>query len=137
MNSQEFESLMDEFAALLEDVDRFGVTFDMEALRTFLSRNPNLVELIREREYDTHNRVRLSYDKTVADSWSAEVAKRDERIARLEDLIAGVEHDGVPRCASCRDEIACPWCGAQATRSSERVTHLFCEAFSAPGEVRR
>lgn len=36
-----------------------------------------------EREADMHARIRAGYDKTVADAWRAEVAKRDAEIARL------------------------------------------------------
>ena len=41
-----------------------------------------------EREADMHQRIRLGYDKTVADAWRAEVVKRDERIATLEAELA-------------------------------------------------
>ena len=39
-----------------------------------------------EREADMHARIRAGYDKTVADAWRAEVAKRDAEIARLRAL---------------------------------------------------
>ena len=42
--------------------------------------------LVDEREGDMHARIRAGYDKTVADAWRAEVAKRDAEIADLRAL---------------------------------------------------
>ena len=42
-----------------------------------------LTKALDEREADMHMRIRAGYDKTVADAWRAEVAKRDAEIARL------------------------------------------------------
>ena len=39
-----------------------------------------------EREADMHARIRAGYDKTVADAWRAEVAKRDAAIAITNDV---------------------------------------------------
>lgn len=45
---------------------------------------------VDEREADMHMRIRAGYDKTVADAWRAEVAKRDAEIARLTAELARV-----------------------------------------------
>lgn len=137
MTAQEFDSLMDDFAAALEAVEH-GASVDVGALCSFLVRNPNLVTLIREREQDTHDRVRRGYDKTVADCWRAEVEKRDERIAKLELLLREAEHAGVAyhEDGDSAGSDACPWCCVEV--ENERIIHAAdCPAFSAPGEVRR
>lgn len=77
-------------------------------------------------------------------SWRADVAKRDERIAKLEALIAEAEfmasdiNDGL----CCYPGDACPWCASPVrTDGRDRVPRIEhtadCPAFSAPGEVRR
>lgn len=136
MTSQDFESLMDK---LLAHIEAFAVDNDTDAVgpfRSFLMRNPNVVMLIREREYDTHNRVRLSYDKTVADSWSAEVARRGERIAKLERLILDAERSGAQYTESEELVDACPWCWS--SMHGDVIEHdADCPAFASPGEVRR
>jgi hypothetical protein len=50
---------------------------DRDALRAEVER---LTKALEEREGDMHMRIRAGYDKTVADSWRAEVAKRDAEL---------------------------------------------------------
>lgn len=46
-----------------------------------------LERALEEREGAMHNRIRAGYNKAVADSWRAEVAKRDAEIQRLREAI--------------------------------------------------
>lgn len=87
MTAQEFESLMDDFASALEAFAH-GTSDDVGALRGFLVRNPNVITLIREREQDTHDRVRRSYDKTVADSWRVRVEELECALGDIEMMMS-------------------------------------------------
>ncbi len=63
--------------------------YDETELKVFELQN-RIVELetaLRESEQDMHNRIRLSYDKTVADCWRAEVARKDIELDRLDKII--------------------------------------------------
>lgn len=51
-----------------------------------------------EREADMHARIRAGYDKTVADAWRAEVAKRDAEIADLRALVESQRRDYLDVC---------------------------------------
>jgi hypothetical protein len=57
---------------------------DLDVLQEAAEEIIELRKQVREREQDMHIRIRQSYDKTVADCWKAEVAKKDARIAELE-----------------------------------------------------
>jgi len=65
-----------------------------------------------EREGDMHMRIRAGYDKTVADTWRAAVAKRDAEIAALRDLAgeaietASEAPDGGDQVADYRERLA-------------------------------
>ena len=52
-----------------------------------------LTKALDEREADMHMRIRAGYDKTVADAWRAEVAKRDAEIADLRALVESQRRD--------------------------------------------
>lgn len=136
MDAQEFESLMDDFDNALANA-RYGVDSEILAFRYFMDDYPEIVALIRERECEMHQRVRLGYDKTVADSWRAEVDKRDERIAKLEALISDAEMESyeVTEDSCCRPRDACPWCAHPVERGCSQH-YSGCRAFSAPGVVR-
>lgn len=70
------------------------LTVDAAAIVALRNAAPAIADLCREvealrsaveeRDGDMHMRIRAGYDKTIADAWRAEVAKRDERIATLE-----------------------------------------------------
>lgn len=67
----------------------------------------------------------------------SELAKRDKRIKRLEELIDSAEFAG---CCGDGDHkyLVCPWCDARARETHNAVEHSSkCRAFSAPGVVRR
>ncbi len=57
-----------------------------------------LTKALDEREADMHMRIRAGYDKTVADAWRAEVAKRDAEIARLTAELAAARAVTVDVC---------------------------------------
>lgn len=82
MTAQEFESLLNDFANHVDDV-MSGDRSDVGAFRSFVARNPNVLELLREREHDVHMRVRLGYDKCVADAWLTRVS---ELVCALHDI---------------------------------------------------
>jgi len=60
-----------------------------EAERARMERDAALVRL-EEREHDMHLRVRAGYDKTIADTWRAEVAKVTARAEKAERDLAYV-----------------------------------------------
>lgn len=87
MTAQEFESLLNDFANHVDDV-MCGDRSDVGAFRSFVVRNPNVLELLRERERDVHMRVRLGYDKTVADSWRARVEELECALGDIEMMMS-------------------------------------------------
>ncbi|HUX15402.1 MAG TPA: hypothetical protein VMW52_02960 [Phycisphaerae bacterium] len=53
-----------------------------------------LRKALEEREHDMHMRIRLGYDKTVADSWRAENARLRAEVERLRGESAAIASDG-------------------------------------------
>lgn len=82
--------------AVREQINQFEMVFD--AARSFVAYEKPIDEhphsavsfcrvenALRKavREYEAHARVRAAYDATIADSWRAEIAKLEARIAEL------------------------------------------------------
>ena len=73
--------------------------------------------LVDEREGDMHARIRAGYDKTVADAWRAEVAKRDAEIARLRALVESQRRDYLDVCDAIAPETSGPADAAAKVRA--------------------
>lgn len=48
---------------------------------------------LEEREADMHRRIRAGYDRTIADSWRAELARKDAEIERLTAELDRLRHE--------------------------------------------
>lgn len=70
-----------------------------------------------EREADMHARIRAGYDKTVADAWRAEVAKRDAEIADLRALVESQRRDYLDVCDAIAPETSGPADAAAKVRA--------------------
>ena len=70
-----------------------------------------------EREADMHARIRAGYDKTVADAWRAEVAKRDAEIADLRALVESQRRDYLDVCDAIAPETSGPADAAAKARA--------------------
>ena len=68
------------------DSNAAGIVALRNAAPALIAEVRRLRALVDEREGDMHARIRAGYDKTVADAWRAEVAKRDAEIADLRAL---------------------------------------------------
>ena len=73
--------------------------------------------LVDEREADMHARIRAGYDKTVADAWRAEVAKRDAEIADLRALVESQRRDYLDVCDAIAPETSGPADAAAKVRA--------------------
>ena len=70
------------------DSNAAGIVALRNAAPALIAEVRRLRALVDEREGDMHARIRAGYDKTVADAWRAEVAKRDAEIADLRAKLA-------------------------------------------------
>ena len=76
-----------------------------------------LTKALDEREADMHMRIRAGYDKTVADAWRAEVAKRDAEIADLRALVESQRRDYLDVCDAIAPETSGPADAAAKARA--------------------
>jgi len=90
-----------------------------------------LTKALDEREADMHMRIRAGYDKTVADAWRAEVAKRDAEIADLRALVESQRRDYLDVCDAIAPETSGQADAAAKVRAALGEVHRAARALEA------
>jgi chromosome segregation ATPase len=96
-----------------------------------------LTKALDEREADMHMRIRAGYDKTVADAWRAEVAKRDAEIADLRALVESQRRDYLDVCDAIAPETSGPADAAAKVRALRAMVERHGEHLRAGADAVR
>ena len=99
------------------DSNAAGIVALRNAAPALIAEVRRLRALVDEREGDMHARIRAGYDKTVADAWRAEVAKRDAEIADLRALVESQRRDYLDVCDAIAPETSGPADAAAKVRA--------------------
>lgn len=102
------------------DRDAAGIVALRNAAPALIAEVRALRAAAEEREADMHARIRAGYDKTVADAWRAEVAKRDAEIADLRALVESQRRDYLDVCDAIAPETSGPADAAAKVRALRR-----------------